>query len=479
MNEALWTFASLLEATHGRPVGPDPGPINGISIDSRTVLPGDAFFAIRGDRFDGHNFVGPALGRGAVTAIVANDRLPALGHLTGSLVVVDDVLEALRGLARAARARSAARIVAVTGSVGKTGTKDMLLAALGTAGPVHGAPASFNNHWGVPLTLARMPRTTTFGVLEIGMNHPGEITPLVDLVRPHAAIITTVEAVHLEAFDSVEAIALAKAEILTGLTPDGVAILNRDNPYFDILAGIARELGVARIVGFGVHPEAEARLDDVVLEPDGSTASATILGREITYGIASPGMHIVMNSLVVLAAASVLGVDPDQAAGALASFTPGKGRGERTALLVGAGAALLIDESYNANPASMRAAFAVLAQATPMNNGRRVAVLGDMLELGEHERLLHAELAEPLMEAGADAVFLAGERMGALWEALPPDRRGVYAESAAELESALAEAIAPGDVIIIKGSNGSRMGPLVESLKRRFAAPAGAGQGTV
>ncbi|MGD9739175.1 MAG: UDP-N-acetylmuramoylalanyl-D-glutamyl-2,6-diaminopimelate--D-alanyl-D-alanine ligase [Bauldia sp.] len=480
MSGALWSFSALVRAMRGRPVGPEPQAIDGISIDSRTVLPGDAFFAIRGDRFDGHDFVSSALGRGAGTAVVSTARLAALGRITGSMVVVDDVLEALRGLGAAARDRTAAKIIAVTGSAGKTGTKDMLLAALGRVGRAHGAPASFNNHWGVPLTLARMPETTSFGVFEIGMNHAGEIEPLVALVRPHAAIITTVEPVHLAAFAGVEDIARAKAEVLTGIVPGGAAILNRDNPHFDLLRGIAKELDVERVIGFGADPGADARLNEVVLEPEGSTVSATILGREITYALGVPGRHIVLNSLAVLAAIAAIDVDLDETAAALATFRAGKGRGERTRLAIAGGDGVLIDESYNANPASMRAAFSVLAQTDPLHGGRRVAVLGDMLELGPEERSLHLGLAEPLMEAGADLVFAAGPRMAALWEALPPDRRGVYAETAAELEAAVAEALGPGDVVMVKGSNGSRMGPLVDSLKRRFATtvPQGAAEGT-
>jgi UDP-N-acetylmuramoyl-tripeptide--D-alanyl-D-alanine ligase len=478
MSGSLWTFAEIVAATHGRPVGPEPKSVEGIAIDSRTLRPGDAFFAIKGDRFDGHAFVGPALAHGAATAIVSTAHLPALGRVTGSMIVVDDVMEALRGLARAARMRTRAKIVAVTGSVGKTSTKDMLLRALGAIQPTHGAPASFNNHWGVPLTLARMPAASGFGVFEIGMNHAGEIAPLVGLVRPHAAVITTVEAVHLEAFSSVEEIAFAKAEILTGLDPAGTAILNRDNAWFDLLRRVAVELGIRNVVGFGAHPEAEARLDDVVLDADGSTVSATILGREITYSLGAPGRHLVQNSLAVLAAAAAIGADTEEVAAGLAGFHAGKGRGERSAIEVGGGNAVIIDESYNANPASMRAALALLGQTMPGPGGRRIAVLGDMLELGSEELALHAGLAEPLVDAGTDAVFLAGPRMKALWEALPPDRRAVYAGSAAELESALAEALAPEDVVMVKGSNGSRMGPLVESLKRRFAPrPLGVAEG--
>ena len=466
----LWTFGMLVEAVRGRPLGPSPSEISGVSIDSRTVQPGEAFFAIRGDRFDGHQFVGAALARGAAAAVVSEDRLPALGRITGSMVVVPDVLGALGALGRAARSRSLARIAAVTGSVGKTSTKDMLLRALAPSGPVHGSPASFNNHWGVPLTLARLPAEAAFAVFELGMNHPGEIAPLSALVRPDVAIVTGVEAVHLESFPHVEAIAEAKAEIFAGVAAGGVAILNRDNRHFEPLAAMARAAGVSQVIGFGEHQAADAKLEDVVLEPHSSTVSARIAGREITYFLSAPGRHVVQNSLAVLAAVAELGGDVDLAAAALAEWSASRGRGERHVLAVPGGSALLIDESYNANPASMRASIALLGQTPPSGPGGRVAVLGDMLELGPEELQLHAALAEPLLAAGVARVYLAGRRMRALWETLPADRRGAYSETASDLMSILAEEIGPGDVIMVKGSNGSRMGPIVEGLTQCFAA---------
>ncbi|MCW5696745.1 MAG: UDP-N-acetylmuramoylalanyl-D-glutamyl-2,6-diaminopimelate--D-alanyl-D-alanine ligase [Bauldia sp.] len=469
MTGPLWSFAALVEAVGGRTHGPEPAAVTGISIDSRTLTPGDAFFAIAGDKFDGHRFVSSAMGKGAATAIVAEDRFAGLGRVTGSLVLVKDVLEALRLLGRAARARTSARIVAVTGSTGKTSTKDMLMAALGGPRVAHGAPASFNNHWGVPLTLARMPADAPFAVFEIGMNHAGEIAPLSRMVQPHVAIVTNVEPVHLAHFASVDEIAAAKAEIFAGLPVDGIAILNRDNARFDLLAQLAVDQGVKQIVSFGAHPEAHARLEDVVLETEGSTVSASILGHELTYSLSLPGRHMVENSLAVLAAAILLGREPNAAAEALATHRAGKGRGEQTRLKLRVGEALLIDESYNANPASMRAALALLGQTAPAIGGKRLAVLGDMLELGSDEAALHAGLAEALIDAAVDQAYLAGPRMRALWEALPHDRRGVYAESAQSLESVLAEELGPGDVVMIKGSNATGMGSLVDALKRRFA----------
>jgi UDP-N-acetylmuramoyl-tripeptide--D-alanyl-D-alanine ligase len=476
MSSPLWSYAAFAAALRGRPLGSKPDAIAGISIDSRTIRPGEAFFAIKGDSFDGHDFVSAALANGAATAVVATDRLAGLGRIKQSLTVVSDVLDGLADLGRAARARTGARIAAVTGSVGKTGTKEMLARALEAEGSVHSSPGSFNNHWGVPLTLSRMPQESRFAVFEVGMNHAGEITPLTRMVRPHAAIVTTVEPVHLEYFDGVEDIARAKAEIFLGVEPGGAAIINRDNPHYALLAAKAREAGVERIIGFGEHPEAEARLEVVKLKPDCSCMSATILGEPISYKLGAPGRHVAQNSLAVLAAVSVLGADLAKAALTLAALSAPKGRGARFRLAVGGKGATLIDESYNANPASMRAAIVLLGQAETGKRGRRIAVLGDMRELGPNAPELHAGLAEPLAEAGVDRVFLAGSLMEALWAKLPQSRRGAYAPTSAELLPALVGALAPGDVVMVKGSNASRMGALVDSLKARFDPSGAAGE---
>lgn len=470
MNGPLWTFSDFLAATKGRPTGPSPGAISGVSIDSRTVAPGEAFFAIKGERFDGHDFASQALAKGAATAVVAESRLAALGAISGSLTVVDDVLDALSALGVAARARSSAGVAAVTGSVGKTGTKEMLAAALTPDGKVHASPASFNNQWGVPLTLARLPVDAGFAVFEIGMNHPGEIEPLVKMVRPHAAIVTTVEPVHLEFFDNVEAIARAKGEIFLGLEPGGVAIINRDNPHFGTLVGMAHDAGAGQVVGFGEHADADVRLEKAVLKELCSCVSASVLGVPMSYKLGAPGRHVVQNSLAVMAAVSVLGGDLAKAGLALAQMSTPEGRGTRHSLDLGIGAsAVLIDESYNANPASMRAAIALLGQASPGKHGRRIAVLGDMRELGHEASALHADLAETLAGSGIDRVFLAGPLMASVRDALPRRCLGGYAETADELEPLLVDSIAPGDVIMVKGSNASRMRPLVESLKARFS----------
>jgi UDP-N-acetylmuramoyl-tripeptide--D-alanyl-D-alanine ligase len=468
MSQPLWTFDSFVAALKGRPIGVKPEAITGVSIDSRTAAAGDAFFAIRGDRFDGHDFVAQALAGGAGVAVVAEERLVGLAGIKGRLVVVADPLAALADLGRAARSRSAARIAAITGSVGKTSSKEMLARALKPEGAVHSSPASFNNHWGVPLSLSRMPLSAHFGIFEIGMNHAGEIEPLTRMVRPHVAMVTTVEPVHLEFFKSVKAIARAKAEIFFGLEKGGAAIINRDNPNFTLLARLAREAGVERVIGFGEHRRSEARLDLVKLKPECSCVSARILGEDVSYKLGAPGRHIVQNSLAVLAAVSLMGGDLAKAALALAVMPAPKGRGARVRLEIGRGGATLIDESYNANPASMRAAIALLGQAVPVASGRRIAVLGDMRELGVDAPALHAGLAEALADAKADAVFLAGPLMQSLWERIPAGQRGAYAETAAELEPALYAAVGIGDVIMVKGSNASRMAPLVEALKARF-----------
>jgi UDP-N-acetylmuramoyl-tripeptide--D-alanyl-D-alanine ligase len=374
----------------------------------------------------------------------------------------------LRDLARAARARSPARVIGVTGSVGKTGTKEALRLALSADGETHASAASYNNHWGVPLSLARCPASAKYAVFEIGMNHAGEITPLTKLVRPHVAIITAIEPVHLEYFGSLEKIAEAKAEIFTGIEPGGAAILNRDGAQYAQLAAAAKAAGVARIVSFGESDHADAMLVRCALQPDSSTIEALILGEPVTYKLGAPGKHLVINSLAVLAAVSLVGADLALAALALNRLKAPTGRGARLTLGVPGGSALLIDESYNANPASMAAAIALLGQAPLGPQGRRIAVLGDMLELGDQGVPLHRSLAGSIETANVDLVYCSGPLMHALWEALPSSRRGGYAETAAALEPAVLEAIRDGDAVMVKGSLGSKMGPIVKALERQF-----------
>jgi UDP-N-acetylmuramoyl-tripeptide--D-alanyl-D-alanine ligase len=468
MTAPLWTVDAIAIATGAERIGPLPQAVTGVSIDSRTVKAGEAFFAVKGDSHDGHDFVAAALKNGAALAVVARNRRDGHGDDT-PLLVVDDVLEALRQVARAARARSAAKIVAVTGSVGKTSTKEALALALAPSGEVHVSPASFNNHWGVPLSLARMAQAARYGVFEIGMNHAGEITPLVRMVCPHVAIITAVEPVHLEFFASVAEIADAKAEIFLGLEPGGAAVVNRDNPHFARLRRRAEEASVHNIVSFGEHASAEARLLKCALHPDCSTVEADILGHALTYKIGAPGRHLVHNSLAVLATAVLVGADLALAALALSEFQPASGRGTRLEIELPEGSALVIDESYNANPASMAASLAILGQTQIGPRGRRIAVLGDMLELGPRGRALHRGLVEPVLTNSVDLVFCCGPLMKALWQALPAGRRGGYAEDSGALEPQVLSAIRAGDAVMVKGSLGSRMGPVVKALQHLSA----------
>jgi len=474
---ALWTTEAMRAAMRADTSGALPAEIGGISIDSRTLAKGDAFFAIQGDNRDGHDFAEAALKVGAGLAVIA--RAQAERFANAPALIVDDVLEGLRALARVARARTRANVVAVTGSVGKTGTKEALRLALSADGKTHASAASYNNHWGVPLSLARCPADVKYAVFEIGMNHAGEITPLTKLVRPHAAIVTAIEPVHLEYFGSLDKIADAKAEIFLGIEQGGAAILNRDNAQYARLAAAARSAKVERLVAFGEDAQADARLLRFALQADCSTVEADILGQRVTYKLGAPGRHLVQNSLAVLAACVIAGADLALGALALNNLRPASGRGARAILRLPSGTALLIDESYNANPASMAAALALLGQAPIGPHGRRIAVLGDMLELGDQSTRLHQALAAPLAAAGVDLVFCAGPSMRALWEALPSGVRGGYAETAAALEPAVLEAIRDGDAIMVKGSLGSKMGPIVKALERQFPAQAALEQAPV
>ena len=467
----LWTLGDMAAVMRADRSGVLPKTVPGISIDSRTLSKGDAFFAIQGENRDGHDFVEAALKSGAGLAVVTRASRARFAA-AAPLLAVDDVLGALRDLARAARARSRAKIVAVTGSVGKTSTKDALRLALSADGETHASAASYNNHWGVPLSLARLPENAKYAVFEIGMNHAGEITPLTQMARPHVAIVTTIEPVHLEYFGTLEKIADAKAEIFLGVEQNGAAVLNRDNAQYQRLAKAAKMAGVARVVPFGEHKEAEARLMRYALHAECSTVEARILGQDVTYKLGAPGLHQVLNSLAVLAAAALAGADLAVAALALNNLKAAPGRGTRIQLAVPGGTALLIDESYNANPASMRAAIALLGQAPVGPRGRRIAVLGDMLELGGEAAALHRGLAEPLAAAKIDLVYCSGPHMRALWEALPSGARGGYAETAAALEPSVVDAVSAGDALMVKGSLGSKMGPIVKALERQFSQAA-------
>jgi len=460
MTDALWTWEELVQAAQGIAEGAPDNPITGFSIDTRTIAPGEVFVALR-DARDGHAFVTNAFERGAAAALVEMGyvRTPS----DGALLRVEAPLDGLRRIARAARRRSVARVVAVTGSVGKTGTKEALRACLARVGTTHAAERSFNNQWGVPLTVARMPAGTRYGVFEIGMNRAGEIEPLAKLVRPHVAIVTTVEPVHLEFFGSLAAIAEAKAEIFLGLEPEGTAILNRDNAFFALLEGKARAHG-ARIISFGRHEAADIRPEVWTLGAEGSDIVVRIGAKRVAYRVGAPGAHFAQNSLAVVAALDALGADVEAAVGALAGLKAAKGRGSRLEVKLNDGAILLIDESYNANPASMCSALAAMATVPRDRYGRRVAVLGDMLELGEEAGRLHEDLKEPVDAADVDLVFACGPNMHRLFAALPAGRRGHWAETSQGILAPLLAAVRTGDVVMIKGSLGSHMAPLVEAL---------------
>jgi UDP-N-acetylmuramoyl-tripeptide--D-alanyl-D-alanine ligase len=463
----LWTHDTLLAGLDAALAGQAPVGVSGMSIDTRSIQKGDLFFALQGESRDGHAFVEAAFKAGAGAAVVTQPNVAALKDF-GPLYVVNDVLGAMERLGRASRARVSCPLVAVTGSVGKTSTKEALRHVLSKQGNTHASVASYNNHWGVPLTLSRMPADTQFGVFEIGMNHPFEILPLVGMVRPHAAIITTVEPVHLEHFRSVSAIADAKGEIFSGLLPGGTAIINRDNPHFDRMKAHAAASAAGRIITFGEHEAADVRLLKVVLKSDMSVVDARIHGKPITFQIGAPGKHMAFNALAVLAAAEVMGADLALAAIAMGSLSAGSGRGQRDELQTSGGTFTLLDESYNANPASVRAALALLAQLNVGLRGRRIAILGDMLELGPAGPDMHAALAEAVEANGIDLVFASGPLMKNMWTALPTEKRGSYAASSAELQPAVLEAMQAGDAVMIKGSLGSKMGPIVTALKTRF-----------
>ena len=456
----LWTMAQAMSATGGVAANGD-WAANGITFDSREVAAGDLFVALKGER-DGHEFMGDAFAKGAVAALISDQpgNLPAGSPVLG----VPDTLAALEQLGVARRKDVSAKICAVTGSAGKTGTKEALRQCLVPSGNVHASVKSFNNHLGVPLTLARMPQDTQFGVFEVGMNHPGEIIPLTKMVRPHVAIVTTVQPVHLEFFKNVEAIADAKGEIFAGLEPDGVAIINQDNPHYDRLCSHADKADVGEIWGFGEHPGAELRLLDLVLGPDGSSVSASICGEPITYKIGAPGRHLVMNSLAVMGAVKAMGADLALAGLEYAKLQAADGRGRRYKIDTPAGSVTLVDESYNANPASMAASIETLGASAPGARGRRIAVLGDMLELGPDSGQFHAKIADPLAQSDIDLVFCCGPHMSHLWEALPDAQRGLYGQSSRDLAEPVCGEARDGDVIMIKGSLGSAMKLIVDAL---------------
>lgn len=466
MSGPLWTIEEVIAATGGTLDGPAQGVVTGISIDTRTLEAGDLFVPLS-DKRDGHDFVAEAFAKGAAAALVSQKIV--LEKTGATLIRVTDPLAALRDMARAARQRLSpdAVVVAVTGSVGKTGTKDMLRAAFSAVGKTHAAQKSFNNHWGVPLTLAATPREVDAAIYEIGMNHAGEITPLTEIVQPHIAIVTAVEPVHLEFFDSIDDIARAKAEIFDGLKSGGIAVLNADNPYFALLKDRAAA-AKARILTFGSVSDADVRLASFRTDAVGSEVTANIGDREITYRLEIPGAHVAQNSLAVLASLYGAGRDIRQGARALAGLQPGVGRGARHVISLTGGEILVIDESYNANPASMRAALSVLGAVPRQDYPTRVAILGDMLELGEDSSALHAGLYEWTEKCDIDLVFCSGPHMAALFQKLPESKRGAWANEVEGLTEPVLNALKPGQVLMIKGSLGSRMAHVLAAIRDKF-----------
>ncbi|TCP43139.1 UDP-N-acetylmuramoyl-tripeptide--D-alanyl-D-alanine ligase [Rhodovulum marinum] len=467
---ALWTAAEAAAATGGRATC--DWQATGVSIDTRSLAPGDLFVALT-DQRDGHDFVADALARGAAAALVS--RVPEGVAGDAPLLIVPDVLAALGALGRAGRARARARVVGVTGSVGKTSTKEMLRAVLAGQGRVHAAEASFNNHWGVPLTLARLPSDDDFAVIEIGMNHPGEIAPLARLARPHVALITTVAPAHLEAFDDLAGIAHEKASIFEGLEDGGVAVYPDDLEVSPILAEAARGQA-ARPITFGASKSCDFRLLGAQLHPHSTVVEAKVGGEKLLFKIRAPGRHFAANALGVLAVAEALGIDRAVAACDLATWAPPGGRGARLKVPLDAldpeMAFEVIDDAFNANPASMAAALEVLAAAMPRDGvgrvarGRRIAILGDMLELGADEQAMHAGLADLPAMGRVDLVHCVGPRMRALYFALPLKRRGQWFDEAEPLAAKVHGLVDAGDVVLVKGSKGSRVSVVVDALRK-------------
>ncbi|MGR3661292.1 MAG: UDP-N-acetylmuramoyl-tripeptide--D-alanyl-D-alanine ligase [Paracoccaceae bacterium] len=466
----LWTSADAAAATGGRALG--DWIVKGVSIDTRTLKPGDLFVALT-DMRDGHDFVAAALEKGAGAALVSH--IPEGVANDAPLLIVDDVLEALGGLGRAARARTTAKVIGVTGSVGKTSTKEMLRVILAGQGRVHAAVDSYNNHWGVPLTLARMPANTQFAVIEIGMNAPGEIAPLAKMARPHVALITNVAPVHLAAFDNVEGIAHEKAAIFDGLEPDSIAVLNADLEVSALLADLATQAG-AEIICFGEGTTADFQITDVQLTDAATVVQARHGDTALLFKIMFPGRHLAKNALGALAVAGALGLDLAVAAVNIANWTPPAGRGTKEVIVMDVVydhmTFSLLDDAFNANPASMSAALEVLAASTPtdgvgrVEGGRRIAILGDMLELGNGEVALHRDIAKLEALAKIDLVHCVGPLMRTFYDILPPNQRGLWFKTAPEMVAEAHSLIDAGDVVLVKGSKAIKVSLVVDAIRK-------------
>ncbi|WP_374307160.1 UDP-N-acetylmuramoylalanyl-D-glutamyl-2,6-diaminopimelate--D-alanyl-D-alanine ligase [Dongia sp.] len=461
MSEILWASAEIAAAVKG--TAQVAFAATGVSIDSRKVGKGDLFIALQGPNFDGHDYIAGALASGAAGVIA--HRLPDGVAASAPIVLVKDTLQALQDLGAAARNRSEAKFIAITGSVGKTSTKEMLKTVLTAQARTFASEGNLNNHWGAPLSLARMPRGTEIGIFELGMNHADEIRPLARMVRPHVAVITTVEAVHIEFFNSVAEIADAKAEILEGLEPGGAAVLPRDNPHFERMSKRAKDLGIANIVSFGADPASDVKLLACETSSTGNRVRADVFGKEMEFSTGLAGRHQAINALAVLGAVKALGAHVARAAKDLAGAIPLKGRGYREEIRLAAGTFTLMDESYNASPAAMRAAFAVLAGLPIAAGGRRLVILGDMRELGQEGPGLHRGLKDDLIAGSIDSAFLVGPLMGELFALLPEGMRGAHTAESTAMVALATKAIRPNDIVLVKGSLGTRMAPIVEAIR--------------
>ncbi|MEP5732477.1 MAG: UDP-N-acetylmuramoyl-tripeptide--D-alanyl-D-alanine ligase [Sulfitobacter sp.] len=466
---SLWTSAQAAAATAGQAIG--EWTCNGVSIDTRTIQPGDLFVALKDVR-DGHDFVAQALEKGAGAALVS--YVPDGVCADAPLLIVEDVLKGLEALGVAGRARTQAKVAAVTGSVGKTSTKEMLLAMLRDQGRTHASVASYNNHWGVPLTLARMPVDTEYAIIEIGMNHPGEIAPLAHMARPDVAMVTTVAAAHLEAFDDLTGIAVEKAAIFEGVPPGGVAVINADIEHAAVLMAKAVDCKL-RELEFGVHGY-QYKLLDVQVQSDATVVQADADGVPLLFKIATPGRHFAMNGLGALGVVQALGADLALAAQSLGRWQPYQGRGLRETIVLDPVETHLtlelIDDSYNANPTSMAASLEVLAASALLGGesqvakGRRIAFLGDMKELGPDTVALHAGLAHLDAVKALDVVHCIGPHMQALYALLPEHQRGEWVESSAQITPGLRQKLDPGDVVLVKGSLSMKLGTIVDAIHK-------------
>lgn len=460
MTEVLWSSKEAQEATGGIVKG--SWVANGVSIDSRTIRPKDLFVAIAGEKYNGKDFLQSSLDCGA-SAVMISD----IDETNHPRLIVKDTLKGLEDLGRFARQRTSAKIIAVTGSVGKTGTKDALKLLLSESGKTHSSEGSYNNHVGVPLSLARLPSDSDFAIFEIGMSQAGEIEPLSRLIHPNVVIITTVEPAHLESFNSVDEIALAKSEIFQGLVPEGIAILNADNKYFELLSGEAKKIGI-QVIKFGENEDADVKLTKYVLHDDCSTVFAEIFGKKIAYKISVPGRHWVQNSLAVLSAVHVVGGDLGRALLAFNKMNLSPGRGKSYSLETPDGSFKLIDDSFNANPASVSAAIQNLSKISIGKKGKRIAVLGDMLELGPSSEKFHAEIARQVEIENIDLVFTVGSISKSLQKLLPKINQGGHLASVDEAFIALKKHIMPGDLVLIKGSKSIGMSSIVRRFVEKF-----------